>query len=148
MLTPSAKRMVVAAMVQTANRAVDGLLVADALDVTAPGILLVAGGGRPGRRPGRARLAVGGVMPAAERVTDAEYMAVVGARVRAARLQRGWSQGQLADAVGRHRTFIGLVERAGKRMGLRSVRAIAHELDLPLDVLLAEPSPEELWRRR
>jgi hypothetical protein len=43
MLTPSARRMLVASMVTRANVAVDGLLVADALDGTAGAILRVAG---------------------------------------------------------------------------------------------------------
>lgn len=43
MLTPSSRRVVVADLVQRANRAVDGLLVADALDATAAGILRVSG---------------------------------------------------------------------------------------------------------
>jgi hypothetical protein len=43
MLTPTARRMLAASMVQTANSAVDGLLVADALDATAGSILRVSG---------------------------------------------------------------------------------------------------------
>src|SRR5882724_994482 len=43
MLTSTARRMVVASIVQAANSAVDGLLVADALDATATGILGVSG---------------------------------------------------------------------------------------------------------
>ena len=43
MLTPTHRRMVAASMVQTANLAVDGLLVAEALDATAAGIMRVPG---------------------------------------------------------------------------------------------------------
>lgn len=43
MLTTTARRVFAASMVQTANSAVDGLLVADALDATAASILRVSG---------------------------------------------------------------------------------------------------------
>ena len=43
MLTPSSRRMLAASIVQRANVAVDGLLVADALDAVCAGILRVAG---------------------------------------------------------------------------------------------------------
>jgi hypothetical protein len=43
MLTRSARRIIAADMVHRANRAADGLLVADCLDVTAAGILKVSG---------------------------------------------------------------------------------------------------------
>lgn len=46
-------------------------------------------------------------------------------RVRELRQERGWSQDDLADEAGLHRTYIGTVERAEQSITLDSVEKIA-----------------------
>lgn len=51
-------------------------------------------------------------------------------------MMRGWSQEQLADAAGLHRTFISLVERSECNISLDNLEKIADALGLPLPDLL------------
>lgn len=51
-------------------------------------------------------------------------------RVKAARLAKGWSQEELADRAGLHRTFISQIERAVKISTIRTVDRIAKALEV------------------
>jgi transcriptional regulator with XRE-family HTH domain len=51
-----------------------------------------------------------------------------GERVRNLRKKRGWSQEELADACGLHRTYIGAVERGERNISLLNIVAFAHAL--------------------
>lgn len=51
-----------------------------------------------------------------------------GERVRHLRKKRGWSQEELADACGLHRTYIGAVERGERNISLLNIVAFAHAL--------------------
>ena len=57
-------------------------------------------------------------------------------RVRTFRKAKGWSQEELADQAGLHRTFISQVERAAKRTTIRSVERIAKALGVNFGQLL------------
>lgn len=57
-------------------------------------------------------------------------------RVRALRRQRGWSQEELADRAGLHRTFISQVERATKNTTIQSTEKIARALEVRMGDLL------------
>ena len=46
--------------------------------------------------------------------------------------ERGWSQDDLADAAGLHRTYIGTVERAEQSITLDSVEKIAKAFKVPV----------------
>jgi transcriptional regulator with XRE-family HTH domain len=59
-----------------------------------------------------------------------------GNRVREERLKQCLSQEALADKVGLHRTYIGMIERAEKNITLLNIEKIARALDLPLDELM------------
>lgn len=59
-------------------------------------------------------------------------------RVRELRAERGWSQDDLADAAGLHRTYIGTIERAEQSIGLDNIEKIAHALKVPIFELLRE----------
>ena len=51
-------------------------------------------------------------------------------RVKAARLAKGWSQEELADRAGLHRTFISQIERAVKISTIRTVDRISRALEI------------------
>ena len=57
-------------------------------------------------------------------------------RVRELRHERGWSQEELADRAGLHRTFISQIERAVKRTTIRSVNKLAKAFDVKMGDLL------------
>ena len=61
---------------------------------------------------------------------------ILGVNVRKAREQRGWSQEELADRSGIHRTYISGVERGARNPTIEIIAAIAGALDLPVAVLV------------
>jgi transcriptional regulator with XRE-family HTH domain len=56
----------------------------------------------------------------------------------------GWSQEQLAEAAGVHRTFISLVERSECNISLDNLEKIADALDLSVPELLGTPDAAAL----
>ncbi len=58
-----------------------------------------------------------------------------GSRVRDLRKGRGWTQEQLADAAGRHWTYIGGIERGERNITLQVVVDIARALDVDIKEL-------------
>ena len=65
---------------------------------------------------------------------------ILGANLRIERERRGWSQEELADRSGIHRTYISGVERGTRNPTLGIIEAIANGLGLPVARLLQEPS--------
>lgn len=65
-----------------------------------------------------------------------------GKKVRAERLKRGYSQEQLGDRAGLHRTYIGMIERAEKNITLENIGKIAKGLDLKIVDLLRDVDDE------
>lgn len=61
-----------------------------------------------------------------------------GKRVKALRGARGWSQEELADRAGMHRTYISAVERAVRNPTLTVMDRIAKALGLSLSELFDE----------
>jgi transcriptional regulator with XRE-family HTH domain len=59
-----------------------------------------------------------------------------GNSVRAERLKRSYSQEQLADLAGLHRTYIGMIERAEKNITLENIGKIAKALNMKIADLL------------
>jgi len=59
-------------------------------------------------------------------------------RVRELRAERGWSQDDLADAAGLHRTYIGTIERAEQSVGLDNVEKIAKAFKVSVCELFRE----------
>jgi transcriptional regulator with XRE-family HTH domain len=59
-------------------------------------------------------------------------------RVRELRAERGWSQDDLADAAGLHRTYIGTIERAEQSIGLDNIEKIAKALKVSIAELFRE----------
>ncbi len=59
-------------------------------------------------------------------------------RVRELRTERSWSQDDLADAAGLHRTYIGTIERAEQSIGLDNIEKIAKALKVSIAELFRE----------
>jgi transcriptional regulator with XRE-family HTH domain len=59
-----------------------------------------------------------------------------GRAVRARRQQLGWSQEELADRAGLHRTYIGGIERGERNVSLRNLDLIARTLGTTAAALL------------
>ncbi|MCH4025599.1 MAG: helix-turn-helix transcriptional regulator [Acetobacter fabarum] len=54
------------------------------------------------------------------------------------RSAKGWSQEDLADAVGLHRTYIGSIERGERNLGIDNVERLANALQIPVTNLLTK----------
>jgi transcriptional regulator with XRE-family HTH domain len=59
-------------------------------------------------------------------------------RIRALRLQKGWSQEYLADASGLHRTYIGTVERSEQSMTVDTIDKLAKALEVNVSELFSD----------
>lgn len=60
----------------------------------------------------------------------------VGTVVAHLRSERGWSLEDLADEAGRHRTYLGLVERGERHLSVASAFRVAHAFGLSLSALI------------
>lgn len=65
-----------------------------------------------------------------------EILKEFGQRVRHERLKRGFSQEELAEKAGLHRTYIGMIERAEKNITLINIEKVANALEMSADELL------------
>jgi len=61
-----------------------------------------------------------------------EILIQFGLKVKEERLKRGWSQEELAEKTGLHRTYIGMIERAEKNITLVNIEKIAKALNINL----------------
>ena len=62
----------------------------------------------------------------------------LGSRIRDLRVQRGWSQEDLADVSGLHRTYVGSAERGERNLTVDSLQALAGAFGLTLSGLLKD----------
>ena len=70
---------------------------------------------------------------------------MIGARVKAEREQRGWTQRDLAAHSGVNQSYISQLERGErKRAGAEILQRIAHAFDLTIDGLMNEVVSEDL----
>jgi len=67
-----------------------------------------------------------------------EITAILSENVRRLRGSQGWSQEQLADKSGLHRTYIGAVERGERNVSLSSLEVLASALDVDVPTLLSK----------
>ncbi len=64
------------------------------------------------------------------------YLATLGKNVRATRLARGFSQEQLAERSGLHRTYIGGIERGERNVSLLNLVRLAQALEVDISQLV------------
>ena len=65
----------------------------------------------------------------------AETLKIIGLNIKACRLKAGISQEELAESAGLHRTYISLMERGGKNVGIFNVLIVAKCLNVTIDNL-------------
>jgi transcriptional regulator with XRE-family HTH domain len=58
-----------------------------------------------------------------------------GERIRALRKGKGWSQEELADKTGFHRTYIGMIERGERNPSLKNIEVFASVFGLSISKL-------------
>jgi len=59
-----------------------------------------------------------------------------GCEVKKLRKAKGWSQEDLAENAGLHRTYIGSIERSERNVSLINIERIAKALDVKIENLL------------
>lgn len=58
-----------------------------------------------------------------------------GKRVRELRKLKGWSQEELADKAGLHRTYVGTIERGEQNVSIDNIERLAKTLGVSLESL-------------
>ena len=59
-----------------------------------------------------------------------------GNRVRELRIAKGWTQEDLAEYTGFHRTYIGMIERGERNLSLKNVETFAVTFDISISKML------------
>jgi len=84
--------------------------------------------------------------PRGARSFDENVAKMLGAAVRARRVDNEMSQEQLADASGLERSYVGRLERGGSQPTLLALLKLAKGLDCEVSVLVGQA--EKAFRRR
>jgi transcriptional regulator with XRE-family HTH domain len=58
-----------------------------------------------------------------------------GKKIRDLRRSKGWSQEELADKVGLHRTYIGAIERGEQNVSIDNIAKLAKTFNVSLEAL-------------
>ena len=66
---------------------------------------------------------------------------ILAQNLRRLRLARGWSQEELAERCGLHRTYVGAIERGERNITLETLNDLAVALDLLPAALISNASP-------
>lgn len=69
---------------------------------------------------------------------DRARLKAFGLRMKLLRVSRGWSQEQLAEAAGMHRTFIGQVERGQRGMNILGLWRLSRAFGVPIGDLFTD----------
>lgn len=73
-----------------------------------------------------------------------DYFNILGANVRALRIERKLTQEQLADFCDLHRTYVGAIERGDRNVSLKNIVIIAQALNVePSELLLYKKELKE-----
>ena len=67
----------------------------------------------------------------------AQLRKTLGSNLRRLRLDRGWSQEDLAHRAGLHRTYVSSVERAQRNISIDQIERLADAFDTPPSDLFA-----------
>jgi transcriptional regulator with XRE-family HTH domain len=79
------------------------------------------------------------VPPRRRTFEETDHRRRFGDEVRALRLERGWSQEQLAERADLHRTYVVRVERGTVNVSIDAIRAIADGLGVAIARLFSGP---------
>jgi transcriptional regulator with XRE-family HTH domain len=71
-------------------------------------------------------------------VEDRARLKAFGLRIKLLRVSRGWSQEQLAEAAGMHRTFVGQVERGQRGLNVLGLWRLAGAFGIPIGDLFVD----------
>ena len=78
-------------------------------------------------------------MPARNREPSQALLRILSANIIRLRNAKGWSQEELADEAGLHRTFVGSVERRERNVTISTLEAFAGALNVSVIQLLSKP---------
>ena len=67
-----------------------------------------------------------------------EVLRSFGNRIKELRIQKKWSQEEMAFKSGFHRTYIGMLERAERNISLKNIARIAKTFDVKIEDLFTE----------
>lgn len=59
-----------------------------------------------------------------------------GLRVRELRIEKGWTQEDLAEYTSFHRTYIGMIERGERNLSLKNIETFANAFDIKVHKLV------------
>jgi transcriptional regulator with XRE-family HTH domain len=77
-------------------------------------------------------------MPARNRQPSQALLRILAGNIIRLREARDWSQEELADQAGLHRTYVGSVERCERNVTLSTLEAFADALDVTVIELLTK----------
>ena len=66
-----------------------------------------------------------------------DILKTFGNRVRELRMDKNWSQEDLADKTGFHRTYIGMIERGERNPSLKNLKKFADAFGIELSELVS-----------
>ena len=73
-----------------------------------------------------------------------DYQKILGANVRALRIEQNLTQEQLAEKCDLHRTYVGAIEQGARNVSLKNIVRIASTLGVePADLLLVNKTIKE-----
>jgi transcriptional regulator with XRE-family HTH domain len=75
---------------------------------------------------------------------DAGRLKAFGLRIKLLRVSRGWSQEQLAEAAGMHRTFVGQVERGQRGLNVLGLWRLAGAFNIPIGDLFLDTEGKQI----
>ena len=75
---------------------------------------------------------------------DERRLKAFGLRMKLLRVSRGWSQEELAEAAGMHRTFIGQVERGQRGMNILGLWRLSRAFGIPIGDLFTDVEGKQI----
>lgn len=65
-----------------------------------------------------------------------DILTAFGKRIKELRIKKKWSQEELADKTGFHRTYIGMIERGERNISLKNIEVFANTFNISVSELL------------
>jgi transcriptional regulator with XRE-family HTH domain len=67
---------------------------------------------------------------------ETDILKLFGNRIRELRIEKEWSQQELADETGFHKNYIGMIERGERNIALKNIEPFAKVFNLSISELL------------